>query len=309
VHPVLTLVVGLAAAALGGEFFVRGVVGLAHWARIPAGIIGATVAAFATSSPELSVAVSSARAGTPQIAIGDALGSNVVNLGLILGLALLFGPIRAAKGTLRRDFPVAFLAPLMTGLLLLDGELSQRDGALLLAIFAGWLGFTISAARHARDATETVLGEQSSRLSLLLCLVGLGLLIFAGSAIVTGAKFIGEVMGLSTFVIGATVVAIGTSTPELATTIISRMRGHEEIGLGTVLGSNIFNGFFVVSVASLIHPVRIPLNEVLVGIVFGILTILVSLPKKKEVVTRGQGFLLLSLYVIYNLWLVFMGRI
>ena len=99
-HPILSLVLGLACAALGGELFVRGAVGLARWARVPAGIVGATVAAFATSSPELSVSINAARAGTPQIALGDALGSNVVNVGLILGLALLFGPIKGGEGSL-----------------------------------------------------------------------------------------------------------------------------------------------------------------------------------------------------------------
>ncbi|RYE75431.1 MAG: sodium:calcium antiporter, partial [Myxococcales bacterium] len=245
-HPILSLVFGLACAALGGELFVRGAVGLARWARIPAGIVGATVAAFATSSPELSVAVGSARAGTPQIALGDGLGSNVVNVGLILGLALLFGPIKGGEGSLRRDLPVALSAPVLTAVLLFDGTLSHNDGLILLAAFLLWLVLTVLDARKERSAATEVLSDSPRWQAIAFSLVGLALLVLAGSLIVDGAKFVGSLLGWSTFVTGAILVSIGTSAPELATTIVSRFRGHDEIGLGTVLGSNVFNGLFIV---------------------------------------------------------------
>ncbi len=134
----LALIIGIICAGIGGELFVRGALGLAHRLRISAGIIGATVAAFATSSPELSVALSSALAGKPQIALGDSLGSNVVNVALILGLALVISGIHTPRDSIRRDFPVALLIPLLTGALFLDGELSRIDGLLLFAAFAAW---------------------------------------------------------------------------------------------------------------------------------------------------------------------------
>ena len=137
------LLAGVVCAGIGGELFVRGVVGIAHWARISPGIIGATVAAFATSSPELSVSVSSALAARPEIALGDALGSNVVNVALILGLALVISAIRTPPGSIRRDMPVALLAPVLTGLLFLDGELSHLDGAVLMVVFVAWLAATL----------------------------------------------------------------------------------------------------------------------------------------------------------------------
>jgi cation:H+ antiporter len=124
----VALILGVACAGIGGELFVRGAVGLAHWARISPGIIGATVAAFATSSPELSVSINAALAGKSQIALGDALGSNVVNVALILALALVISGIQIPRDTIKRDFPVALLIPIITGLLFLDGELSRIDG-------------------------------------------------------------------------------------------------------------------------------------------------------------------------------------
>ena len=126
----LALFLGVVCAAIGGELFVRGAVGLAHWARISPGIIGATVVAFATSSPELSVSINSAITGQPQIGLGNALGSNVVNVALILGLALLISGIKSPRDSVKRDFPVALLIPIITGALFLDGELSRFDGVL-----------------------------------------------------------------------------------------------------------------------------------------------------------------------------------
>src|SRR5512145_2220419 len=131
----LVLLFGVACAGLGGELFVRGVVGLAHWARIAPGLIGATVAAFATSSPELSVSINAALAGKPQIALGDAIGSNVVNVTLILALALVISGIQCPRDSIRRDFPVALLVPVLTGVLFADGTLSRADGLLMLGIF------------------------------------------------------------------------------------------------------------------------------------------------------------------------------
>ncbi|MDX1933895.1 MAG: hypothetical protein SFU56_14950 [Capsulimonadales bacterium] len=143
---------GLIFAGLGGELFIRGSVGLAAWMRIPPGIIGATVAAFATSSPELSVAIMSSLSGEPQVSVGDAIGSNVVNIGAILGAALLLSPTPAPREGIRRDFPVALLAPLAIGVLSLDGYLSRADGIILLSLFVLWFIATVLAARNARAA-------------------------------------------------------------------------------------------------------------------------------------------------------------
>lgn len=298
----LILVLGLAAAGFGGEMFVRGAVGLAAWARIPAGIIGATIAAFATSAPELAVSVNASLEGKPHIALGDALGSNVANIGLVLGVALVFAALKAPRDSIKRDFPVAILAPLLTGLLVLDGELSRIDGAIMLFAFSVWIVAVVIEVRKQRSMAEEVLGDRN-RLSIVVSVVvGLGLLVFAGRAIVWGAKGIATSFGLEEFVIGATVVAIGTSFPELATVIISKLRGHEEIGLGTILGSNIFNNFWIVSVATLIRPMEnLPLRELAIGLGFGVMTIALTFPGRGGMIGRRRGMMLLILYLAYTL--------
>ena len=163
-HHYTALILGIVCAGVGGEVFVRGAVGLARSMRIAPGIIGATVAAFATSSPELSVSISSALAGKPQIALGDALGSNVVNVALILGAALIISGIQTPRAGLKRDFPVALVVPVITGVLCLDGEISRLDGALMLAAFLTWLIATLIEGRRERSAAEEVLGHGCSGL-------------------------------------------------------------------------------------------------------------------------------------------------
>lgn len=295
----LSLILGLVCAGLGGELFVRGIVGLAGWARVSASIVAATFAAFATSSPELTVAVSSAMAGTPEIALGDALGSNIVNVALILGIAMLIAPIPAARDSIRRDFPAAILVPLVIGALAFDGTLSQVDGFILLGGFVTWLMLVIFEARRQRSAAIDVLGEQRPWLVLLLCLAGLAFLVASGRLIVAGAVGIATAFGVSTFVIGATLVAFGTSVPELATALIAQIRKHSEVGLGTILGSNIFNGLFILAVAAIIHPIQVEWNAVSLTLLFGIATIAVMFPFRNSMVGRLQGAILLACYVLY----------
>jgi cation:H+ antiporter len=293
------LLLGVICAGVGGELFVRGTVGLASLARISPGIIGATVAAFATSSPELSVSISSALAGEPQIALGDALGSNVVNIALILGLALVISGMHSPRDSVKRDLPVALLIPIMTGLLFLDGELSSSNGILMLCLFIAWLAAAVIEAKRQRSFSEDVLGKAKTWLVVVSFVAGLVFLIAAGKLIVTGAREIAISFGIDEFIIGATIVAIGTSVPELATTLISKLRGHDEVGLGTVLGSNIYNGIFIVSIAAIIHPITVPLREVAVTLVFGVVALTLVYPPRNGFMRRWRGILLLALYAAY----------
>lgn len=295
----LLLLAGLLCAAAGGELFVRGVVGIARWMRVSAGIIGATLAAFATSGPELSVSVNSALAGTPQIALGDALGSNVVNIALILGLALLIAPLRAARDSIRRDFSMALLVPVLLGLLAFDGVLSRLDGGLLLTVFVAWLVVVVMEVRRQRSAAAQVLAERRHGMALLVVLAGLALLILSGRLIVLGAQGIAAAHDLDAFIVGATLVAVGTSAPELATVLVARLRGHDEVGLGTILGSNIFNGLLIIGLAAMLHPIPITAAEVAAGLGFGLLVTLGILPLAGGWIGRRRGLLLLMAYLAY----------
>jgi len=295
----LLLLLGVLCAGIGGEMFVRGAVGVAEWARVSPGIIGATVAAFATSSPEFFVGVTSARAGAPEIALGDALGSNVANVALILALALVISGIQASRQSIRRDFTMALLAPAFTGLLILDGELSRIDGVIMLLIFFVWLFKVIIEVRKERSAAGEVLGEHRSGLAILSSIVGLGFLVTAGSLIVASAQGIATDLGVDKFIVSATVVALGTGTPELATVIISKLRGHDEVGLGTILGSNIFNGLWIIGIAAIIYPITIGFASAALILAFGLAVVALSYPGRGGFIGRGRGVLLMAVYIAY----------
>lgn len=290
------LVAGVLCAVLGGDLFVRGVVSLAAWWRVPAGLIGATIAAFATSSPELTVAITSALRGRPEIALGDALGSNVVNLGVVLGLALVFGAVTVNGGTLARDIPMALAAPGVLGLFCLDGTLGRLEATTMLLVFLGWLVRTVLAARRVRDSAVMDLLERTHRATVLSVVGGLALLVVSGRLIVTGAVGVSEALGWDGFAVGAVFVALGTSAPEIATMLAARAHGHDDVGVGTVLGSNIFNTLLIVGVAALISPIEVARTEVLVGAGASMLVIVLALPNRSGQLLRWRSAPLLLTY-------------
>lgn len=297
----LSLLGAIPLAAVGGELFLKGVLGFAMWLRLPKLLVATTLAAFATSSPELTVSSMAALAGTPEIGLGDALGSNVVNLALILGLALLFSPLPAQIGELRRDIALALAVPLLTLLFAADGNLSRGEAGVLLMLFFSWLMLVIrQAIRHRRDSLADARTPDKPQLAWLFTLAGLACLVLSGRLFVSGASGIATAMGIHSYVIGATVVAIGTSLPELVTTLLSRWRGHDDIGLGTLLGSNLFNGLAIVGIAASIHPIRAPLQEVAIALLFGVISVLLVLPRRGRI-SRRRGVLLLATYVMYVL--------
>jgi cation:H+ antiporter len=293
------LIIGVACAWLGGDLFVRSAVRLARWAKISPVVIGATVAGFATSAPELSVAVNSALAGHAHITFGNVLGSNVANVALILALAVSISSVRCPRQSVRRDFPLALAVPVVIALLIFDSAVSRLDAALMLVVFFGWLIALVMGERNEREPLREVKSEERGAAAIVMCLVGLAFLWGAGYLIVAGASGIAVSLGVDEFVIGATVVAVGTTMPELATTVISKLRGHEEVGLGTVLGSNVFNGFFITPVAASITPMDVDVRASAAPLVFGLLAVLLTYPTRAGLIGRGRGPMLLALYAVY----------
>jgi cation:H+ antiporter len=299
----LAMAAGLVCAAAGSELFLRGTVGIAAAARVAPAIIATTVAAFATSSPELTVAITSALAGEPEISFGDALGSNVANIALILGAALLFGPLSAPRQDVKRDYLVALLTSALIGLLTLDGRLSRIDAAILLAGFLLWIAAVLRAAGRQRSAPQAKGPDDAKGAPLMRVaaetLSGFVLLVAEGKLIVFGASEIARALGASDFFIGATIVSIGTSTPELAMAIMSRLRGHDEVGLGALLGSNIFNGLFIVGVAGSIAPFNVLLAGIWPALVFGGVALALAYPSPSGALHRWRGAALLAVYLAY----------
>lgn len=292
----VTMLAAIPAAALGGALFLQGVLGVAAWLRLPKLLVATTLAAFATSSPELAVSSLAAMSGNPGIGLGDALGSNVVNMGLILGLALLFGPLRARLADFKRDFVLALGVPVLTLVLMFDGALSRGDGALLLGLFVLWLTLVVrQATLHRRDAVPSDGPLMQPVRAWLLVLVGLAALVLAGRLFVLGAAGVAGALGVHPYLVGATIVAVGTSLPELVTVLLSRLRGHDDVGLGTLLGSNLFNGLAIVGVTATIHPIHVPLGDVTVALACGVLTVLLVAPLA-GVISRQRGLALVAAY-------------
>jgi len=284
-------------AGAGGEAFLKSILGAALHLRVPKIVVATTLAAFATSSPELTVSSVAALAGQPEIGLGDALGSNVVNIALIFGLALMLGSVQTARADFGRDYYLALAAPVLTFFLALDGRIARGEAVLLLLVFFGWLAWIVRDALRRRDAAvSNGAGELSPGKSLILGVLGLGALIAAGRLFVSGATGIAADLGVDTYVIGVLLVAIGTSLPELVTVILSRLRGHDDVGVGTLIGSNLFNGLAIVGVAGAIHPISVPFAEVALTLAGGMVALLLLLPNRAGLIVRGRGFMLLTLY-------------
>jgi cation:H+ antiporter len=287
-------------AAAGGEAFLRAILGIAQQLRVPSAVVATTLAAFATSSPELTVSSVAALAGEPEIGLGDALGSNVANIALIFGLALLFGPIHASRADLGGNYLLALLAPVLTLIIALDGRIGRGEGAVLLVIFFLWLGWMLRIALRHRQASSDLPIPASSHgalFTLALGIFGLAALIAAGRLFVIGATGVAGAFQIDTYVIGVLVVAIGTSLPELVTVLLARWRGHDEVGIGTLIGSNLFNGLAIVGIAANIHPIMAPPSEIVVTLACGMAALLLLVPNRNESITRVRGLLLLGLYL------------
>ncbi|WP_374615053.1 sodium:calcium antiporter [Sphingorhabdus sp.] len=306
-HDLLALAGAVVLAGVGGELFIKGVLGAAESLRIPKLLVATSLAAFATSSPELTVSSVAALAGKPEIGLGDALGSNVVNIALVFGLALLFGPLRIEAREHGREFILALAIPLLTFWFASDGLISRYEGFALLACFAVWMGAIIRSGLAAREIETAPNGSHPWR-SLVFGLVGLVALVFAGRLFVAGTSGIASAFGVDGYIIGATAVAIGTSLPELVTVLLSRLRGHDDVGVGTLLGSNLFNGMAIVGVAASIHPINAPFMEIAVALGMGMLSLLLLIPGRGGVIGRSRGFMLLGAYGAFVFATVAVGR-
>ena len=307
----VAIIAAIGLAAIGGEAFLKAIIALANRLQVPNALVATTIAAFATSSPELTVSTMAALSAQPEIGLGDALGSNVVNIALIFGIALWFGPIRPTQEDFRGNFKLALLVPLLTLILGLDKQLSRGEGVALLLLFAAWIGITIHAAlqhRHHEYVERHSLPASRVLAPLGLGIFGLGALMLAGRLFVMGATGIAGDLGIDTYVIGALVLAIGTSLPELVTVVLSRLRGHDDIGVGTLIGSNLFNGLAIVGVAATIHPVTLPLQEIAVTLACGIAALLHLPPNRSGVIPRQRCLLLFGIYGIFIWATLLAGR-
>ncbi|WP_421191585.1 calcium/sodium antiporter [Aeromonas jandaei] len=312
----VALIAGLALLVWSADKFVDGAAATARYAGMPPLLIGMVIIGFGTSAPEMVVSALAASQGNPGLALGNAYGSNITNIALILGLTALISPIAVASQVVRKEIPILLGITLLSGALLLDGHLGRMDAAILGVVFVGLMGWSIWAGMNGKgDALDTETAEDiasegmSLKSAIFWLVVGLVLLIGASRLLVWGAVTIAQALGISDLVIGLTIVAIGTSLPELASSLIAIRKNEHDLALGNVLGSNLFNTLAVVGIASGIHPLDVA-PEVLSrdwSIMMGLTLLLLVMclgRKGQGHINRLEGGVLLTCFVAYTGWLL-----
>jgi len=313
------LLAGLVLLVAGAEVLVRGAAKLAAQFGISPLIIGLTVVAFGTSAPETAVSVQAALNGSGDIAIGNVLGSNIANVLLILGVTALVAPLVVSRQLVRLDVPIMIGASLVTFALAWDGDLSRLDGAILFGLVTAYTVFLIMSSRREKKAEaddefvkEFGLGvpakPHAGLINAALVIVGLVLLVLGSNFLVEGAVALARALGLSELVIGLTVIAVGTSLPEMATSILAAIRGQRDIAVGNIVGSNIFNLFCVLGLASLVSPQAISVSAnalafdfpVMIAVAVACLPIFFA----GYCINRWEGLLFFAYYIAYTLYLV-----
>lgn len=299
------LALGFVLLVKGADWFVDGAASVAAKLGIPQLVIGLTIVAMGTSAPEAAVSLTAAFHGNADITIGNVVGSNIMNVLVILGLAALICPMKVAKLTAFVDIPVTFVISLLLLLLGLDGSISRLDAGILLVVFIAYLSYLFFMTKKgliSGESEEEVAKIQSVPKALLFTAIGLALIIVGSSFAVDAASAIAKMLGLSERFIGLTIVALGTSLPELFTSVAAAMKKNPDMAIGNIVGSNIFNILFIVGLSGMVIPVPFASAfrfDTLVAAATMLLLFLLSLPKRQ--LGRIDGFILLMGYMAYFL--------
>ncbi|MFV0320874.1 MAG: calcium/sodium antiporter [Alphaproteobacteria bacterium] len=313
----LAILVGLILLVWSADRFVEGSASTAKYFGMPPLLIGMVIVGFGTSMPEMVVSSLAAFDGNTGISLGNAYGSNIANIALILGISALISPIIVHSSVLRKELPILILVTLGSVVLLLDYNLSRPDAIILLLVFAGLMGWTITQGlKKNKDAmgkdiqAELAETEMPIKKALFWLVVGLTLLIISSRILVWGAVELAELFGISNMIIGLTIVAVGTSLPELASSIIAARKGEHDIALGNIIGSNLFNSLAVVGLAGIIHPFAIePIVVYRDMVVMSVLTMFLfvicyGFNGRQGRINRYEATTLLFVYFAYTSWLI-----
>ena len=298
---ILKVVAGFVLLIKGADFFVDGASALAKKMKIPTLIIGLTIVAMGTSAPEAAVSISAAFKGNTGIAIGNILGSNILNVLIILGITACIIPVRVGKTTVKYEIPFMIVITAVLGAIgLTTGVIGKIAGALLWVLFIVYMVYLFYQAKHMENAEEEEIKDRPIWMILIFIVGGMAAIIFGSNITVDGATFVAKTIGISDRIIGLTIVALGTSLPELITSITAAKKGQADIAIGNIVGSNIFNILFVLGTASLISDIPYPdtfLLDTIVALVSAVL-LFVCVFKKKQL-TRPAGIIMLVGYAGY----------
>ncbi|MFV8570008.1 calcium/sodium antiporter [Marinobacter sp. SBS5] len=307
------IILGLILLVWSADKFVEGAAATAKHLGMPTLLIGMVIIGFGTSAPELAVSAMAASDGNPGLALGNGYGSNITNIALIVGLTALIAPIAVHSQVIRKELPLLVVLTLIAGAQLLDGELSRLDGWVLLAVFAAVMGWSIYQGIKGKDDplaegidSELVTHPMPMKNAVIWLVIGLILLIVSSRILVWGAVTIAQALGISDLIIGLTIVAIGTSLPELASALAAVKKNEHDLILGNILGSGIFNTLAVVGLAATIQPLSVD-PEVLyrdwtlmLGLTIALLVMGFGITGWRKLISRVDGLLLLTVYIAYT---------
>lgn len=297
---IFLIVFGVAMVLYGADRLTEGASALARRMNVPEIIIGLTIVAAGTSAPELFVSLVSALKGTPDLAVGNVVGSNTMNAMLIVGCAALVAPMTISKSTVKKDIPFSVAASVLLILIAVDSFLGRIDGIILLLGFAIFMIYTLRQAKNGKQESNVEVKLENPWLSGFYVLLGLGLLVVGSNLFVSSASHVAMALGISEGVVGLTVVAGGTSLPELATSVVAARKGQSAIAIGNVIGSNVFNILLILGLTAAISPLQI---EGITTLDIAVMLISVSLvwlfSFTRYTVERWEGALLVILYLAY----------
>ena len=301
---IVLLVMGIVVVLKGADWLTDGAVNIASRFGVSQMVIGLTIVAMGTSMPELCVSMVSALKGTPDLAVGNVVGSNTLNTLLIVGCSALVAPIMVKRSSVRRDIPFAVLASLLMLIFCLDGGIGRLDAALLFILFAVFMFVTVKYGKNEGTETKTTEMAPLGKAALLL-VVGLVCLILGSNLFVDNASFVASTLGVSDAVIGLTIVAGGTSLPELATSMVSAKKGNSDIAIGNVIGSNVFNILMIIGVTGLVKPMHIKgITSLDLIVMLASMLLLWFFCRTTYKVKRWEGAVLAISYIAYIAWLI-----
>jgi cation:H+ antiporter len=304
----LTLIAGLALLIVGAEMLVKGASRVAAGFGISPLVIGLTVVAFGTSSPEMAISVSSAWKGEADIAVGNVVGSNIFNVLLILGLSALITPLVVSKQLVKVDVPLMIAASLLAFLFAMDGRIAFWEGGVLFAGVIGYCIFAIRLGKATGETGEAIEGGGHWAKDIGLIIVGLALLVLGSRWLVSAAVEIATAMGVSELVIGLTIIAAGTSMPEVATSVMAAIRGQRDIAVGNVVGSNLFNILAVLGLTAMVAPAGLPVSDAAIRFDFPVMmaVAVACLPIffVGYTIQRWEGAMFLGYYIAYSAYLI-----
>lgn len=323
------IIIGIALVVWGADRLTEGASSLARGMHIPEIVIGLTIVAAGTSAPELFVSLVSALKGNPDLAVGNVVGSNIFNVLLIVGCSALVAPIAISKSTVQKDIPFAVAASLMLFIMCLDGmesphlwgnEISRSDGVLLLMGFAAFMLYTFSEAEKKGEFDEVIAGDDESKPEPVVSasrsvklknaawvVIGLACLIFGSNLFVDAASYVAYRFGMRPSVVGLTIVAGGTSLPELATSLVAAKKGQAGLAIGNAIGSNVFNILLILGLTAVIHPMRIMgINIIDLSMMLFSIGLLWMFSYTKYTVSRREGAVMVAGFAAYMAWLFYL---